>query len=1128
MEDAHNVQLQRTASQNSTSSGQRSSTVRYKPRKYSSTASLRHGLTPADKSFTSFPSLSPAADASPILPKSSTLIRSKEENKHGKDAVKKTASSPNSLVESLTAAPSSVERAALFDDAPRDTRGVPGNLHHASDEHLQHVLGRVGAVKLIRQMAGDLALRDSQITSLRQKFEERERVLRKMLLDCEISYLDVENRLHDLERSKITEAKHDQTGQKTASFSPMDEHSLDDSIDRRVQMAMEDNMSTFLENREDSEDSTLLSNKRSIYGEQGAMQSSDSLSKTKTSNSKWKTYLWSNQAPGEPQRKISNGSSKRDETPESMGRTRASSAAQPMRRALTNDLFMPPGSDDDTGLDNASGLRRFQSAEYAKSISSQRSSTSVASWALKLVAGNNQSSKQVDKQNVVRGRTTVNSVKAEEVERSPSNDSTRTSRSAKAFTTDYGIPKRGKPLRSSLGPSGTIKSVSPEILRNASSNMTPSSPTEDPNRRMSNSGPVEMDAILPEGTRPPTLLQNHNNFGESQEFLTDRFGFIYDQRRKRRQSEAAAALKSHKGYNGDFTEVEEENFNAKPESLNSSRPESIHSSIEEERPNGSARSEKWTDFLKVTNFPTELLSHTPSSGPADSNVSTEVESTPKISQISMDKRGSVPAASTNPQPAPSRIISGNAEFASVSAAGFPTGPVTPIKSPPDPVKALLEQLTEVHDSLQKEKTIKWNEFLRKVRAERKREGTSAAQEGRTKTLNMPENLLTDGEIIGVAGLGVKGNAGRAKWNEFRLLVLGGIPVAYRAKIWAECSGATALRQPGYYEDLVKGGTDDPTILAQIQMDITRTLTDNIFFRRGPGVHKLNEVLVAYSRRNTEVGYCQGMNLIAACLLIIMPTAEDAFWVLASMVENILPQHYYDHSLLTSRADQFVLRQYVADLLPKLSRHLDNLNIELEALTFQWFLSVFTDCLSAEALFRVWDVVLCMQDGSTFLFQVALALLKLNEKALLSCDTPANLYHYINHQMTNHAISIDGLIQASEALKRVVKRKEVEERRARAVDKELEVMRQREELRRERTFGKMKRDNAAEIEVVPKNLPETLQNQKICNSAKADENIPVVSTASSARPQQFDLEDNDINDIEGRTPMPIDEEALWRA
>jgi hypothetical protein len=315
------------------------------------------------------------------------------------------------------------------------------------------------------------------------------------------------------------------------------------------------------------------------------------------------------------------------------------------------------------------------------------------------------------------------------------------------------------------------------------------------------------------------------------------------------------------------------------------------------------------------------------------------------------------------------------------------------------------------------------------------------------------------------------------------------------------------------------------------MDITRTLTDNIFFRTGPGVQKLQEVLLAYSRRNPEVGYCQGMNLITACLLLIMPTPEDAFWVLTAMIEEILPQHYYDQHLLTSRADQSVLRSYVSEILPRLSAHLDELEIELEALTFQWFLSVFTDCLSAEALFRVWDVVLCMHDGSTFLFQIALALLKLNEKALLQCDAPAGVYHYINHQMTNHAISIDGLIQASDALGKVIKRKDVEERRAKAVAHEQELMRQREEARQERA---KKRASKASTDMVP--MPVQLEEDAKSLSASLDAELsmqtsPTRTPLSSAIERSEEEEEaefmNHSLELTNRTPMPMDEEFMWR-
>lgn len=127
-----------------------------------------------------------------------------------------------------------------------------------------------------------------------------------------------------------------------------------------------------------------------------------------------------------------------------------------------------------------------------------------------------------------------------------------------------------------------------------------------------------------------------------------------------------------------------------------------------------------------------------------------------------------------------------------------------------------------------------------------------------------------------------------------------------------------------------------------------------------------------------------------------------------------------------------------EILPTLDSHLSKLGVELEALTFQWFLSIFTDCLAAEALFRVWDVILCLV-GSPFLFQVALALLKLNEKALLNCNSAAGVYSYLNGEMTHQGISIDGLIRESDGMRGMVKRVDVERRRERAVKRELADM-----------------------------------------------------------------------------------------
>lgn len=84
---------------------------------------------------------------------------------------------------------------------------------------------------------------------------------------------------------------------------------------------------------------------------------------------------------------------------------------------------------------------------------------------------------------------------------------------------------------------------------------------------------------------------------------------------------------------------------------------------------------------------------------------------------------------------------------------------------------------------------------------------------------------------------------------------------------------------------------------------------------------------------------------------------------------------------------------------------------------------------------MWDVLLCV-DGSTFLFQTALALLRLNESSLLQCDTAAAVYSYLNSNMTHQGISIDGLIQGGDALKSQIKGEDVEKRRELAIKQEL--------------------------------------------------------------------------------------------
>ena len=70
-------------------------------------------------------------------------------------------------------------------------------------------------------------------------------------------------------------------------------------------------------------------------------------------------------------------------------------------------------------------------------------------------------------------------------------------------------------------------------------------------------------------------------------------------------------------------------------------------------------------------------------------------------------------------------------------------------------------------------------------------------------------------------------------------------------------------------------------------------------------------------------------------------------MLAAIVEKILPENFFSPSLLPSRACPLVLLDYVQEYTPKLHAHLTELGVDLAAICFSWFLSLFTDCLPVE-------------------------------------------------------------------------------------------------------------------------------------------------------------------------------------
>ena len=135
-----------------------------------------------------------------------------------------------------------------------------------------------------------------------------------------------------------------------------------------------------------------------------------------------------------------------------------------------------------------------------------------------------------------------------------------------------------------------------------------------------------------------------------------------------------------------------------------------------------------------------------------------------------------------------------------------------------------------------------------------------------------------------------------------------------------------------------------------------------------------------------------MGMIAAVFLLIMEE-EEAFWMMASVVEDLLPASYFSPSLVGVQADQLVLRSLIASALPALDSLLADHDIELSLITLNWFLTLYSSVLHIRLVMPIWDLLLF--EGSKVLFQVALGLLKMNEKELLKADNSAAIFNLLS-------------------------------------------------------------------------------------------------------------------------------------
>ncbi|NXJ01007.1 TBD2A protein, partial [Psophia crepitans] len=245
---------------------------------------------------------------------------------------------------------------------------------------------------------------------------------------------------------------------------------------------------------------------------------------------------------------------------------------------------------------------------------------------------------------------------------------------------------------------------------------------------------------------------------------------------------------------------------------------------------------------------------------------------------------------------------------------------------------------------------------------------------------------------------------RDRWNnvgelspsaELKSLIRSGIPPEHRQRVWKWIVSRHSSHLSDHYQRLLRQSrsTEHPAC-RQIELDLPRTLTNNKHFSSPTSqlIPKLRRVLLAFSWHNPAIGYCQGLNRLAAVALLVLEDEESAFWCLVHIVENLMPADYYSDTLITSQVDQRVFKDFLSEKLPRLMAHFEQYQIDVSLITFNWFLVAFVDSLVSDILLRVWDAFL--YEGTKVIFRYALAIFKYNEEEILRIHDSVEIYQYL--------------------------------------------------------------------------------------------------------------------------------------
>ena len=130
----------------------------------------------------------------------------------------------------------------------------------------------------------------------------------------------------------------------------------------------------------------------------------------------------------------------------------------------------------------------------------------------------------------------------------------------------------------------------------------------------------------------------------------------------------------------------------------------------------------------------------------------------------------------------------------------------------------------------------------------------------------------------------------------------------------------------------------------------------------------------------------------------MGDEEKAFWTFTALLDVVLPSDVHARDIKGTISQYKILHKLLQSNVPKVARHLKELDVDLVMIASKWLLCLFVESFPATTAARVLDCL--TYEGEKVWFRVAIAMMKMYERDILECDSLPDVMLCLKHAFAN--------------------------------------------------------------------------------------------------------------------------------